>query len=167
MKRKLLQTIFIFSFLLTSCFAKEKLGFRSRDKMNLETANKIIQFISDKNAAGLKELFSEEVISNDINLEKDIQRLLNFCDGKISNFEKITMGMDTSIDGGKNSTEYKTEFRFIINETSYLLYYIYTPKNSYDTMKEGVKSIKIIKEIEDDKYFCYWQKLKPGMFVRE
>ena len=40
-------------------------------------------------------------------------------------------------------------------------------KNSYDPQKEGVKSIKVIKEIDDDKYFCYWQELKPGIFVPE
>ena len=67
MKRNLLKIIFIFSFLFTSCYAREKTGFKTRDRMNLETASKIIQFISEKNADGLRKLFSEEVISNENN----------------------------------------------------------------------------------------------------
>jgi hypothetical protein len=167
MKRNLLKIIFIFSFLFTSCYAREKTGFKTRDRMNLETASKIIQFISEKNADGLRKLFSEEVISNDRYLEKDIQKLFSFCDGKISSYEKIAIGQESNIDGGKNSTEYNTKYRFIINETSYLLYYKYTPKNSYEIQKEGLSSIKIIKETDEDKYFCYWNELKPGIFVPE
>lgn len=141
------------------------MGFKTREKMNIETGNKIIKYISEKDSEKLKYLFSKEVISTELTLSKDIEQLFDFCDGYIRSYEKISMGMETDVDKEQNTTVFNTKYRFVINDTPYLLYYIYTPKNTYNPKKEGLQSIKIIKEIDADRYFCYWNEMKLGIFT--
>lgn len=105
--------------------------------MNLEAANEIVKFISEHDAEGLKRLFSEEVISNELDLENDIIRLFTFCDGQITNYEKVVLGEDTIIDHGLNSTTYNTEYRFEINDISYLLCYNIYAKEFIQSQRRG------------------------------
>ena len=44
--------------------------------------------------------------------------------------------------------------------------YIFIAKDSFDNKKEGIRSLKIIKESDEDKYFCYWQDMKAEIFIR-
>ena len=160
-------SLLLLPFFYTSCYGKGKMGVATMERMNLGTGEKILNFISEKNENEMEALFSEEVVSTELNLEEGIRRLFEFCDGQITDYEKIVMGMEASVNNGLNATTFNTKYRFKINEVSYLLYYIYTPKNTFDSKKEGVRSIKIVKEIDSDKYFCYWNEIKPGIFIGE
>lgn len=138
--------------------------FSMREKLNLETGEKIIRCISEKDSESLKNLFSEEAAST-ANLEKDIEKLFSYCDGKISDSKMRSTGTETEIAGKHNSTEYMTTFTFNLDDVPYLLYYKYTPKNTFDQKKEGVKSIQTVKESDDDRYFCYWEDMGAGILA--
>jgi len=150
---------------LTSCVGKEKMGFNTRDKMNMQTADKIVECINKQDVNGLYNLFSEEVRSTDKTMKEDIEKIYHYLNGKVESYEKWAVGSTTDIEKGKNSTYYYSSFKLMINEVEYYLYYIYYPRNDFDSTNEGVKTLKIVKVDEDDKYFCYWQNLKPGVFL--
>lgn len=159
--------IFLYIFSFSNCQGKEKMGFAMREQKNLDVANKIIQCIEEKNVDGLYMLFSKEVISSQKNLKTDILRLYNFCSGNILEYEKIAMGIDTRIEGKSNSSEFHTSYKIHIDDTDFIMEYIFIVRDSFDDKDEGIKSLKIIKEIDEDKYFCYWQDMKPGIFIPE
>lgn len=86
-------------------------------------------------------------------------------DGQVVSYEKWAIGNTTEIENGINSTYYFSSFKIVINKIEYYLYYIYYPRDDFDSTKEGIKSLKIVKVNEDDKYFCYWQNLKTVVFL--
>ena len=158
--------IFIIMILsLTSCVRKEKMGFNTRDKMNLQTADKIVECINKQDVNGLYNLFSEEVRNNDKTLKEDIEKIYHYLNGKVESYEKRAVGSTTDIEQGKNSTYYYSKFRLKINKIEYCLYYIYYPRNDFELTTEGITSLKIVKADEINKYFCYWQDMKLGIFL--
>lgn len=150
---------------LTGCMGKEKMGFNSRDKMNMQTADRIVECINKEDVDGMYNLFSEDVRIDNLTLKEDIIKLYKYLNGRIKSYEKWAVGSTTDIEKGKNSTYYYSKFKMIINEVEYYLYYIYYPKNDFNVAKEGVETLKIVKIDEADKYFCYWQDMKPGIFL--
>lgn len=159
-------TLFILMIItLTSCVGKEKMGFNTRDKMNLEMAGKIVECINKQNVDGLYNLFSEEAKINSLTLRDDIEKLYKYLNGQIDFYEKDSVSSTTDIEKGENSTYYYSKFKIIINNIEYCLYYIYYPRNDFNSAKEGVESFKIVKVDDIDKYFCYWQDMKPGVFL--
>lgn len=149
----------------TSCMGKEKMGFNTRDKMNIQVADKIAEYINKKNVDGMYNLFSLDIKTDNLMLKKDIIKLYKYLNGQVKTYEKWAVGSTTDIEQGKNSTYYYSSFKMTINGTDYYLYYIYFPKNDFNSTKEGVQSLKIVKVVDDDKYFCYWQDMKPGVFL--
>ncbi len=150
---------------LTSCGGKEKMGFNTRDKMNLQTADKIVECINKQDVDGLYNLFSEEVRNNDKTLKEDIEKIYHYLNGKVESHEKWAVGSTTDIEKGKNSTYYYSSFKMVISGIEYYLYYIYYPRNDFELIKEGITSLKVVKVDEDGKYFCYWQDMKLGIFL--
>ncbi len=141
------------------------MGFNDRDMLNMEMADKIVVCINSKDIGALYNLFSDEVRNNDKALKSNILKIYNFLDGKIDSYEKWAVGSTTDIEKDKNSTYYYSSFKLSINNVEYYLYYIYYPKNDFSLDSEGIKSLKVVKVSEDDKYFCYWQDMQPGIFL--
>ncbi len=141
------------------------MGFNTRDKMNMQTADKIVDCINKGDVDGLYNLFSTDSKTVNLTIKEDISKLYRYLNGQIETYEKWAVGNTTDIEKGKNSTYYYSSFKMIINKVEYYLYYIYYPRNDFDSTKEGVESLKIVKVDEDDKYFCYWQDMKPGIFL--
>ena len=150
---------------LTGCMAKEKMGFNTRDKMNMQMADKIVDCINKCDVDGLYNLFSMDSKTVNLTIKEDIAKLYKYLNGQIETYEKWAVGNTTDIDKEKNSTYYYSSFKMKINEVEYYLYYIYYPRNDFDQTKEGIKTLRIVKVAEDDKYFCYWQDMKPGVFL--
>ena len=150
---------------LTSCMGKEKMGFNTRDKMNMQTADKIVECINMGDVDALYDLFSENCKVNEISLKGDIRKLYKYLNGKVTTYEKWAVGSTTGIEKEKNSTYYYSSFKMVIKEIEYYLYYIYYPEDDFNIKNEGLKSLRIIKVNDDDKYFCYWQEMKPGVFL--
>lgn len=143
------------------------MGFNDRDKLNLRMADKIIECINNKDEDGLYNLFSEEVKNTDLTLKDEITHLYHNIGGKIDSYEKWAIGSSTSIEKEKNSTSYQSKFKIKINGISYYMYYDNTVKNDFSQENVGLKFIKIFSEEDEDKYFCYWNEIKPGIFLPE
>ena len=141
------------------------MGFNTRDKMNMQTADKIVDCINKQDVDGMYNLFSKDSQTVNLTLKEDISKLYRYLNGLIETYEKWAVGNTTDIEKGKNSTYYYSSFKMLINKVEYYLYYIYYPRNDFDSTKEGIKTLKIVKVDEDDKYFCYWQDMKPGIFL--
>ena len=150
---------------LTSCGGKEKMGFNTRDKMNMQMADKIVDCINNGDVDGLYNLFSEEVRVNDKSLKADIAKIYHYLHGKIESYEKWAIGNNTSIEKEKNSTAYRSKFIIKINNASYFLYYDNTVRNDFYPEKVGLLFVKIFAETDKDKYFCYWNEIEPGIFL--
>ena len=166
-KKSIVVFIILYIFGFSNCQEKQRMGFAIREQKNLDAANKIIQCIEEKNVDSLYALFSDEVISSQETLKNDILKLYTFCSGNILGYEKLAMGVDTIIEGKLNSSEFHTSYKLHINDTDFIMDYIFIVKDSFDNKREGIKSLKIIKESDEDKYFCYWQDMKPGIFIPE
>ena len=166
-KKSIVVFIILYVFGFSSCQEKRRMGFAIQEQKNLDAANKIIQCIEEKNVDSLYALFSDEVISSQETLKNDILKLYTFCSGNIFGYEKTAMGVDIIIEGKFNSSEFHTSYKLHINDTDFIMDYIFIAKDSFDNKKEGIRSLKIIKESDEDKYFCYWQDMKPGIFVPE
>ena len=150
---------------LTSCGGKEKMGFNTRDKMNMQMAERIVDCINKEDVDGLYNLFSEEVKNSDMTLRNNIEKLYNYINGKIESYEKFGITSKTSIEKNQNASYYDSKFKLIINEIPYLLYYTYTVKNDFQPKTIGLKCIKIVLETDEEKYFCYWDEIAPGIFL--
>ena len=116
---------------LTGCVGKEKMGFNTRDKMNMQMADKIVDCINKEDVDGLYNLFSEEVRNNDKTLKEDIEKIYHYLNGKVESYEKWAIGNNTSIEKEKNSTAYRSKFIIKINNASYFLYYDNTVRNDF------------------------------------
>ena len=149
----------------TSCIGKEKMGFNTRDKMNMQMADKIVDCINKEDVDGLYNLFSEEVRNNDKTLKEDIEKIYHYLNGKVESYEKWAIGNNTSIEKEKNSTAYRSKFIIKINNASYFLYYDNTVRNDFYPEKVGLLFVKIFAETDKDKYFCYWNEIEPGIFL--
>lgn len=159
-------TILIFTIiLLTSCVGKEKMGFNTRDKMNLQMADRIFECINRQDVDGLYNLFSEEVKKSDMTLASNIEKLYIYVNGNVESYKKFGISSKTSIEKKQNSTYYESQFKLIINGISYFLLYSYTVKNDFEPEKVGLKFIKMYKESDEEKYFCYWNQIEPGVFL--
>ena len=150
---------------LLGCRGKERMGFTNRDKLNLQMAEKIVNCINARDVEGLYVLFSEDVRNNDLTLNEDIRKIYQYLNGQIETYEKWAVGSTTDIEQGQNATYYYSSFKIMINRMEYYLYYIYYPKNDFRSTAIGLKSLKIVKVEEDDKYFCYWTDMEPGVFL--
>ena len=164
MKKNIL-VIILLAIAVLSCGGKEKMGFDARDRLNKETAEKIIECLNQKDTDGLYNLFSEEVKNNDPYLKDNIQKIINYLNGNVESYEKWSVSSTTSIEKGQNATYYYSSFKLKINNIEYFMYYIYYPKNDFQLTESGLKSLKIVKVEEDDKYSCYWQDMEPGVFL--
>ncbi len=163
--KKLFLLLLIIIVPIFSCTGKEKMGFGQRDKMNKQMAYKIVELINAKDIEGLYNLFSEEVKESDLTLKKDIGKLFPYLNGKIVSCEEYGIAMKGGIEKEKNSTRYESEFKIKIKDTVYFMYYDYTVRNDFSPKKEGLRFIKIFKESEQEKYFCYWDLIKSGVFL--
>ena len=85
----------------TSCIGKEKMGFNTRDKMNMQMADKIVDCINKEDVDGLYNLFSEEVRNNDKTLKEDIEKIYHYLNGKVESHEKWAVGSTTDIETRK------------------------------------------------------------------
>ncbi|MCQ2599928.1 MAG: DUF5104 domain-containing protein [Treponema sp.] len=164
MKKNILLIVSVI-FVLTGCVKKEKQSFNKRDEMNLLMADEIVKCINKEDIDSLYALFSAKVKTQDLNLKEDIKKLYKYLNGQVVSCEKWAVGSTTEIENEINSTYYFSSFKIVINKIDYYLYYIYFPRNDFDSSREGIRSLKIVKVDEDDKYFCYWQSLKPGVFL--
>lgn len=153
--------------MMNSCKEKGigKMGFRTRDRKNREMAVSIITGINKRDTNQLYTYFSIEVQEKEISLRSDLEKLISMLNGKITRYEKWAVSADTSIEGPKNRTEYHSTYRLWINDEEYVLDYIYIVRDDFQKKAEGVRSMKLIKKIDEDKYFCYWQDMKPGLFL--
>lgn len=129
--------------IMSSCSVgvKEKMGFATRDKLNLQMADKIVAFINDSDVNGLYNLFSEEVKENNSKLNSDVKLLIDYLDESIDSYEEWAVGSKTSVEYGKNSTVYYSRFTMKVNNVDYFLHYIYYPKNDFDVNREGIRTI--------------------------
>ncbi len=141
------------------------MGFNTRDKMNMQMADTIVDCINKQDVDGMYNLFSKDSQTVNLTLKEDISKLYKYLNGQIETYEKRAVGSTTDIEQEKNSTYYYSKFRIIIKEVEYCLYYIYYPRNDFDSTKEGIKTLKIVRVEEINKYFCYWQDMKPGIFL--
>ncbi len=113
--KKNISLIILMILLFTSCMGKEKMGFNTRDKMNLQMADRIVECINNEDVDGLYILFSEEVRLNDRTLKEDIEKIYHYLHGKVETYEKWAVGSTTDIEQGKNSTSYRSKFIIKIN----------------------------------------------------
>ena len=141
------------------------MGFNTRDKMNMQIADSIVDCINKQDVEGMYNLFSEEVRINDKTLKNDIEKIYHYLNGQIETYEKWAVGNTTDIEKEKNSTTYRSKFIIKINNVSYFMYYDYTVKNDFYPEKVGLLFVKIFAETDKDKYFCYWNKIEPGIFL--
>ena len=166
MRLKLLACIFAVSGILNAgCFGGEKMGFDERTRKNKEMAETIINCISEKDSAALRGVFCPDTLEKSRTLDEDIYRLFAYCNGKVTEYKEVVASSFTHIDMNLNSTEFNDEYDFTIGDTPYILLFIYYPKNTIDIRKEGVTTIQVMKKEDEDKYFCYWEDMEPGIFV--
>ena len=149
----------------TGCFGGEKMGFNERTRKNTQMAEIIINCISEKDSAALREVFCPDTLEKSKTLDEDINRLFAYCNGKVSEYKEVVASSFTHIDMNLNSTEFNDEYDFTIGDTPYILLFIYFPKNTIDIRQEGVKTIQVIKKEDEEKYICYWEDMEPGIFV--
>lgn len=159
--------ILISMLVCTSSFGRETMGTLQKERKNIETGEKIIKCINDKDVDGLYELFSIFAKTSQPNLKADIQKMYDRLGDTITEYKKDAVGTSDSIERHGNSTEFRTIYQFTINTTPYFMYYIYIVKNTFEPDTEGVRTIQIIKEEDDKKYFIYWQDMLPGVFNPE
>ena len=151
--------------ILSSCKGKEKMGFNDRDDLNMQIADKIVECINNTDVIGLYNLFSEEVKNNDLTLKEDIKKLYRYLNGQVKTYEKWAIATTTDMEKGQNSTCYRSKFKLKIDDITYFMYYDNTVKNDFSSEQVGLKFIKIFPLADEDKYFCYWQDIKPGIFL--
>lgn len=149
----------------SSCRGKENMRFNDRDKLNMQMADKIVNCINSKDVEGLYNLFSKEVRSSDKTLKSDIEKIYSYLNGNVESYEKWAVGSTTDIEKEKNSTYYESKFKVKINNFSYFMYYANTVRNDFSSEKTGLRILKIFKEEDKEKYFYYWEDMKPGVFL--
>jgi hypothetical protein len=166
MKRNIL-TIIMMTITLLSCRGKEKMGFSDRDGLNKDMGDKIVKNINRKDTEALYDLFSADSKKNVKDFKLDIKKLFSFCDGKIIHYEYQTSFMKTSIEKGKNSTEYHTVYNLVTDKQHYELDYIYIVKNDFDVDSIGIRSLKIVTIENERKYRCFFEDFKDGIIIPE
>ena len=166
------QLIRIFPFFLSmsiciNCTCCEKTGFMTRDQNNKIIAQDIIECLNTRNQKKLYDLFSQNVQAGNLSLKEKITKLFGHVEMKIDRYEQDAMSVDTSIRNNENCTEYHTKYKLWINGVEYSLRYIYIEKDDFDAKNEGVRSIRLVTKEYSDKHLCYWQDMKPGIFIYE
>lgn len=150
-----------------NCEGKKNMSFQTLDQKNLDVGKTLVECLITHDQETLYSLFSKEVQMDSMSLKKDISRLLSIVNAKIEKYEEYSKSVDTKIRDSKSSFEYHTTYILWINGMEYILRYIYTAKNSFDINTEGIRSLRIVKKVDKDKYFCYWQDMEPGIFIPE
>ena len=167
-KSKFIVFVVLYMLIFMNCQGKETMRlFTSHDQKNLEIADKIITYLDLKDEDGLYSLFSEQVIEEDEALKDEILALFSSYHGSVVKYEEWAIGVETKIEKGDKLSQYYSRFLVWIGETEYMLHYIYIVENSFNRETEGVRTIKFIRKEDEEKYFCYWDQLKAGVFIPE
>jgi len=165
---KVIKTIVLLCIINTfsGCWRFSRMGYySSTNKKSLKFADKIVKCINNKDSNGLYALFSESVRENieKDSFTKDSERLFEYVGTNIKEFESMGSSMEGSINHGKKVTCYYSKFELISNDNNFIMDYVVTIEDAYEQKNIGIKSLKIIKLEDTEKYFIYLQDLPDGI----
>lgn len=134
------------------------IGNRKYEVANIEMADKIIDCINAKDIDCLNELFSDEVKNSDVDLKGQIQILFGVVEGEIKGRKKNSSeyfwkSADQRIKYDKISLKFDTRYIVDDKKYSFLLEYIFIPKNDFKYEEEGIRRIRFIRDKDRKKYY--------------
>ena len=176
--KKIRELLFIFVFIISifDCSKKEGgkmitgtadlmhlkalalMGQRKFELANKEMADKILECINSKDIDCLYELFSDEVKNSDFDLKGQIQILFGVVEGEIKGRKKNSSeyfwkSADQRIKYDKISLKFDTRYIVDDKKYSFLLEYIFIPKNDFKYEEEGIRRIRFIRDKDRKKYY--------------
>ena len=176
--KKIRELLFIFVFIISifDCSKKEGgkmitgtadlmhlkalalMGQRKFELANKEMADKILECINSKDIDCLYELFSDEVKNSDVDLKGQIQILFGVVEGEIKGRKKNSSeyfwkSADQRIKYDKISLKFDTRYIVDDKKYSFLLEYIFIPKNDFKYEEEGIRRIRFIRDKDRKKYY--------------
>lgn len=169
MRRKVLLVLecVIMIFNLCGCGSDVK-----NEKIAEDTADRIVDMINDRDASGLKSVFSEKAKENAKDIDGEIAELFEWFDGEITRIDKkyVQLGTLYTKDGVTNSV--RVDYHLYTTEKHYVLYILHFTSDTADKSNEGVFSIKVSdydavqlwQEMHAEKY-VYVETETPGVFI--
>ncbi len=145
-------TVILFAMFSASCISYSdfnKLYIVDADDLSQDTVDKIIEAVNDKDATGLKTMFSKNTCDNAPEIEEDIARLFEFVQGEITDYG-ITSGPHTSKKSEGSKIESDIDICFYI-QTTENKYHIALHERIIDTVDKnnvGILCFEIIRDVD-------------------
>ncbi|MCR5416642.1 MAG: DUF5104 domain-containing protein [Pseudobutyrivibrio sp.] len=138
----------------------DKLFEDSDEEISNEIMDKIIYGINNDDLDVIKNIFSENAVSNSANIDNDIQRLCDFIDGTVISYEESDP--PSSFEELDNNYEIKLIKSYYYIETDSEKYFVLIEnysKNTKQTEKQGVKCVIAVKADDRLKVFDRSEKI--------
>ena len=148
---------------------KQTLGEWMINRINKEDEGKIatnrleqiIEAINIRDKDIIKEMFSEQAISEAEDLDGGVNYLFTLIDEKILSWDKIGGSVDESIDEGRTTTMYWYRFNINTENEQYLISISEYTKDDENPKNIGLYSIKVINVEDEEPKFS-----EPGIYVK-
>jgi len=130
------------------------------------TFTSITNAISSKNKSDIKELFANNVISQDVAFEESLDLLLSFVQGEIASIDKKGSSGATSSDGDYKSVIEQAWYIVKTDEECYIFVIVECLEDTMNPKNVGVHTLRVLREADKEKYFASWDDVMiPGIYV--
>lgn len=112
----------------------------------------VVECINSKNTNGLKTLFSNKVLNEDKNFEKNAELLFDFIEGKIISWDASDdLTVTDTNDYGEKVKEIHSYYYLNTKKQTYFLMIFDCPNDTQNIDNEGINMLLVVKK-EDEPY---------------
>lgn len=153
---------FVFAFLIVICMTLMtscSSGKMNPDKLKEEQElyqNKVVEFfdvLKDNDSEKLKSLFSQNIIENCEELEKNINTLIDFYSSDENEFLFVSPNSEVLKDDDKEKVCLESVFPIINNRIYYWVYFSFTYIDEFDSSNIGITQVNFY---TSDEYYIFY-----------
>ena len=134
---------------LVSLFALSGCNLENDDTKTNKIIDSIIECLDNKDSASFKVLFSEYAITQDTNIDNEIESLFSYYEGTKVKLYKWGKTISTHLDYGKEYKNYDCSYDITTTTEVYKMAVSIYTKNDFDKTKIGIESFYLLKEKDD------------------
>ena len=128
----------------------------------------ILICILNKDAGELKQMFSRQALAESEDFDDNLERLFVLLLGNIENWERSGFISNTFREDGRVSIMSISFYTVTTDVDKYRVFTLEYTKDTFNPDNVGMYSLRIIKAIDEDTQFTYWQDMKiPGIYRYE
>jgi len=170
MKIKILILLLVSIIILSSCSTKEnKMVIVDDSRSNAdERLEQLIEALKNGDKDGVELLFSEKALDESVGFEENLDKLFEYFQGDIKEWNRDRFSSNGSIRDGKKSECLVSWYSVGTNQESYMFFMVDYTKDTINPENEGLYTLRVILSEDEATEFGYVEDMTiPGIYIPE